>query len=127
MAEFKKKTSSKFWHSPLMLGVLFLALVVFIYNMLGLIATERETAKKKQLILEQIDTLHQREEVLSADISRLNTEEGIEDLIREKYQVVKPGEKMVVIVDKQEEKENANGSLKDHSFWGFIKRTFGIK
>ena len=55
---------------------------------------------------------------------RLQTEDGKEEIIREKYQVAREGEKMVIIVD---EKDNVSLTEKediDHSFWGWIKRIF---
>ena len=127
MSEFNRKKTNNLWHSPLVLLVLFGILVLFIYNMVGLIEKERETTKKKELILSQIETLRDREESLSKDIAKLKTEEGIEETIRDKYQVVKEGEKMVVIVDQEKKEEIViDESVKDHSFWGWIKRTFNL-
>ncbi len=126
MAEFKKKDIYKFWHSPLALGALFCILVVFLYNIIGLYEKERETAKKKELILSQIETLRNREQNLSTDINKLKTEEGVEETIRDKYQVVKEGERMVVIVDEENKEKVEASTLSDHSFWGWIKKTFKL-
>jgi cell division protein FtsB len=125
MAEFKKKPKNTFWHSPLVLGILFCFLILFIYNIVGLFAKERETAKKRDIQLDNIEVLRQREKDLSLSIAKLNTEEGIEDAIREKYQVVKEGEKEVIIVDEQEKKVELDMTQSKHGFWGFIKRMFG--
>jgi cell division protein FtsB len=89
---------------------------------------ERETAKKKDIILANIETLRKREDTLTTDINKLKTEDGIEETIRDKYQVVKEGEKMVTIVD--EEKKNnveVEAPVEDSSFLGWIKRLFKIK
>ena len=89
---------------------------------------ERETAKKKDIILANIETLRKREDTLTTDINKLKTEDGIEETIRDKYQVVKEGEKMVTIVD--EEKKNSvevGAPVDDSSFLGWIKRLFKIK
>jgi cell division protein FtsB len=125
MADFKKQPQNSFWHSPILLGVLFCIVVVFAYNIVGLAIKERETAKKKALMLDQIDTLHKREQVLSSDIARLKTTEGVEDTIRDKYQVAKPGEKMVIIVDDKALQSNPDTTSSEHSFWGYIKKFFG--
>jgi cell division protein FtsB len=124
MREFKKSKEYKFWYSPLVLVALFCVVAVFAYNMIGLIEKERETAKNKEVELQKIDELRKREEALSTDIAKLGTDQGKEEVIRDKFQVVKPGEKMVVIVDDQDNKTVADESPKDHSFWGFIKRMF---
>lgn len=124
MADFKKQPSNSFWHSPLFLGVLFCIVVIFAYNIVGLIIKERDTAKKKALMLDQIETLHKREQTLTTDITRLKTTEGVEDTIRDKYQVAKPGEKMVVIVDDTTQTQVSDESSSEHSFWGYIRKFF---
>ncbi len=123
MKQWKKNQKNSFWHSPLVLLVFFCLLVLFAYNMIGLIRKERETNKNKISELAKIDELRKREADLDKDISKLNTTQGIEESIRDKFQVVKPGEKMVIIVDEQEKKPQ-DEETKDHGFWGFIKRMF---
>jgi cell division protein FtsB len=124
MKQWKGKNKYKFWHSPLSLIALFCLLVLFSYNMVGLIQKERETNKNKILELNKIDELHKREALLSKDIEKLNTEVGIEESVRDKFQVVKPGEKMVVIVDEDIKNNESKNAPIDHSFFGYIKRLF---
>lgn len=127
MSDFNRKNNNSFWHSPLFLLVFFLILILFSYNILGLIEKERETAKKKDIELSKIESLRNRETSLIRDIERLKTDEGVEETIRDKYQVVKEGEKMVVIVDDEKKEDNVQvEDLKDHSFWGWIKKTFRL-
>jgi cell division protein FtsB len=126
MAEFNKKQKNRFWHSPLALLALFLVVVVFSYNMIGLMKKERETSKNKAAELAKIDDLRKREADLKQETDTLNTTEGVEETIRDKFQVVKPGEKMVVIVEPDQEQVPPPAPI-DHSFWGFIKRLFGSK
>lgn len=126
MAEFKKKETYKFWHSPLALIVLFCIFVVFAYNMVGLIKKERETSQNKASELTKIEELRARESTLSRDIERLNTNEGIEASVRDKFQVVKPGEKEVLIIDPSEQSREPE-EPRDHTFWGYIKRMFTRK
>lgn len=126
MSKFNSKKKYNFWHSPVMLIILFVILVLFIYNIIGLIEKERETSKKKDVILSNIETLREREMSLSKDISKLKTEEGIEETIRDKYQVVKEGEKMVVIVDESKINTIEMEKLNEHGLWGWIKKTFGF-
>ncbi len=124
MAQWKSKDKYRFWHSPLFLGVLFLMIILFAYNTIGLIKKERETNKNKVLVLNKIDELRKREASLNKDINKLNTDEGIEESVRDKFQVVKPGEKMVVIVDENNKTPALSDITVDHSFWGYIKRLF---
>ncbi|MFA6355209.1 MAG: septum formation initiator family protein [Candidatus Paceibacterota bacterium] len=125
MLQLNRKNKYNFWHSPIALIVLFCLLILFIYNIIGLIEKHKETAKKKNLILANIETLRRREDILNKDIEKLKTEEGVEEMIREKYQVVKEGEKMVVIVDENEKVLNQTKDVVvDNSFWGWVRRTF---
>ena len=123
MAQFKNKSKYSFWHSPITLLVLFCLLAIFAYNMIGLIEKERDTNKNKIFELNKIEELRKREQHLKDDISKLNTDDGIEESVRDKFQVVKPGEKMVVIVD-QNDKDIPPELPADHGFWSFIKRIF---
>ncbi len=118
----KKKSSYKFWHSPVILGLLFCVLLLFAYNMVGLIQKEQETTKNKLLELKKIDELRKREATLLSDIDTLNTPEGIERSVRDKFQVVKPGEKEVLIIE--EDRKEILDPVSEHSFWNFIKRMF---
>ena len=127
MAEFNSKNKQSFWHSPLVLIVLFGILVLFVYNMINLIEKERETTKKKNQILSNIETLRTREEALNKDIEKLKTEQGIEETIRDKYQVVKEGERMVVIVDEDNKSEVVSDEVKEeHGLWSWVKRVFKV-
>jgi len=123
MTKFKK-TNYKFWHSPFALVVIFCVLLFFGYKIIDLIKKDIETARNKNLVLYKIDNLNLRASTLSKDISRLETEEGEEEIIRGKLQVVKNGEKMVTIVD-EESKDNTSTTQKaSHGFWNWIKRIF---
>ena len=127
MTQWKGKNKYKFWHSPLSLMLLFLILTLFSYRMISLIQKERETERNKISELNKIDELHSRQDNLSKDIDKLNTSEGIEESVRDKFQVVKPGEKMVVIVN---DNSNINNVISpeppvDHSFWSYIKELLG--
>jgi cell division protein FtsB len=101
MAEYQKKNFNSLWYSPLVLSILFLLILLFIYNMIGIIGKVRDTNKKTEIVHSQIENLKKRENALSNDISRLKTDEGVEAALRDKYQLVKSGEKMVVIVDQE--------------------------
>jgi len=76
MAQFKKKNTYKFWHSPLALIVLFCVFIIFAYNMVGLVKKERETIKNKASELKKIEELRYRESALSRDIKNLNFVQG---------------------------------------------------
>ncbi len=127
MRQFKERNINSFWHSPLVLVILFGLLIIFIYNVIGLVETQRETNKKKELSMQEIDTLNDRKELLTNEIRELRTNEGIEKTVREKFLVGKPQEKMVTIIDPQENDNLSQIDKKDHSFWTWFKMLFSKK
>jgi cell division protein FtsB len=124
MSEFQSKNRNSFWCSPLILFILLCVVLVFIYNMVSVIDKSRDTAKKTELVLDEVESLKGREEVIQSEIDRLETSLGREEAIREKYQLVKEGEKVVVIVD--EDQASNDGLGEDlggfRSFWQKIFR-----
>jgi len=114
----RKGNSYRFWHSPIALLIIFCFFVLFAYNVIGLIEKAKETANKKDLILGKIDNLQKKESSLSQNISKLKTDEGQEEIIREKYQVAKEGEKMVVIID--DDRTNLQIEKDKNTTHGFI-------
>lgn len=127
MAEFKKKDKNSFWYSPLFLVLLFVFILFLIYSIIGLIKKDKETARKKEMVLSRIESLEEREDSLKKDISKLETEEGLEDVIRNKLPVIKEGEKMVVIVDEEEnaeELESEDNVGKENNFLSWLKGLF---
>jgi cell division protein FtsB len=124
MSEFNRKNKNNFWHSPLILMVLFGILVLFTFSIVGLSEKERETSQKKDIELTKIENLRLREKTLNQDIEKLKTEEGIEETIRDKYQVVKPNEKMVTIIDEENKQLMEVPEVTNHGFIGWIKSIF---
>lgn len=115
MAEFQtKKDPKRIWHSPLMLFVLLTILLIFMYNMVGLLEKVRDTSQKREMVLSQMDSILERQQMEEKNIAKLQTDSGIEETLRDKYHLVKEGEQMVVIVDqnvdklKQEKEELSN-------------------
>ena len=124
MKEFKKKNKYNFWSSPLVLVVLLILFVFLAYKVIILIEVEKETDHKKILAQKEIEILWGREKSLNEDIAKMQTEEGIEDTIRGKFQVTKPGEKMITIVDEQDKNDEIKENLRQHNFWEWIKGIF---
>ncbi len=118
-----KKNNYQFWHSPIALIILFGLIVIFGYNMIGLLEKKKETANKKEQIMSQITELKERESLLQKNNLKLETEEGKEEIIREKYQVSKEGERVIVIVD-EENTESEVTENEGHGFMNWIKKIF---
>lgn len=119
-----KRNNYKFWHSPLALSLILCFLILFGYKIIDLIKKDKDTAHTKELILDKIDALQKRESTLSADIAKLDTDEGKEEIIRQKYQVAKVGEKMVTIVEEDTKNPSNEDGKVSHGFWNWVKKIF---
>ncbi len=120
MTEFKNKSKYSFWYAPLTLVVLISLLVFSAYKVIILVKKKKETSIQKELVLNRMKSLENRENNLNKDINRMQTEEGIESIIREKYQVVKKGERMVVIVNDNSDSNQQKKIKNTHSFWLWV-------
>lgn len=107
---------------PILVG-LGVILLVFAWSVLGLMGKMQETLKNKNSAEEKISELEVKRKKLSNNINKLETDEGKEESIREKFGWVKEGEGVIVIVD---EKATANVNDADQSsgFFSWIKNLF---
>jgi len=124
MVKFKKTNNYKFWHSPLALFILFAAVVFFSYNIVDLAKKAKETSEKKSLVLDEIKYLQNKSDTLNKEITVLETDFGKEEELREKLPYTREGEKMVVIIEEEEnEKPVATEEVSSFDrFWSIFKR-----
>ena len=66
---------------------------------------ERDSHANLNRASEQFAALEARQGALSGKIDRLKTSEGVDAEIREQFQVAKPGERMVVVVEDKNKKD----------------------
>ena len=98
----KQKIRKTLYSRGVLFGV-FLLLVLVGKATWGLYDKERESQKNLDRVEADLSGLTLREEKLEQDIARLRTPEGIESEIREQFQVARPGESMVVLVEDTKE------------------------
>jgi len=99
-------------------------MVFFSYQMIDLFKKKNETAYKKELVLNEVNSLNDRKDLITEKILRLETSIGEEEILREKYQVVKPGEKMINIVEEEIEEEQFIEEKKGNIFIDWIKKLY---
>lgn len=120
----RKKQIAHVISSPLVL--LFL---VFVAVFLGratyrILAKERESAKNLARAQAELQELQDKKEGIEKDINRLSTPEGVEEELRSKYAIKKPGEELVVIVN--DEPAPAKEEVKEKTWWEKIEEFFGF-
>lgn len=128
MREFQEKRKlRKIIFSKKILVLLLFILIFLVYSTAKIYFKSREALSKNEKIENELAQLNQRKSELEKENSRLETESGVEEEIREKFDVLKPGEKVVVIVDKVPENDKINSGEETRFFgkiWSFIKNIF---
>ncbi len=123
MAEFQKnKGWQNILYSKLTLTVLAIFVIIFSYNMVGIVKHSIETTKEKNLAEQKITDLKAEQDKLNAEIDSLKTDTGVEENIRDKFHLAKPGEGLVVIVSPKDEPAPLR-----QNFWQFLKNIFSKK
>ena len=126
MADFySHKKTRMFLYSPWFLTALGLASLFFLYSAFGTMQKSTETAKNKKLAESQLASLASDEIRLRSDIESLKTEEGLEKVIRSRFNVTKEGEGVILVVDAPVPAEAV--SEKTGGFVNFFKNIFGKK
>ena len=99
--------------------LIFLSILVlfFAWSVFGFWGKMEETAQNKKIAEDKIAQLTTQKQKLASDIANLQTNEGVEASIRDKFGMEKAGEGMIVIVDNQ----NATAAAPTSSgFWSFF-------
>ncbi len=70
-----------------------------------------------------LDNLHKRKGVVETSLAKLGTERGIEEEIRLRYQLAKPGEEQIVLVASQAQ-ASTSAAPENKSVWDIISGWF---
>ena len=121
----ERKRFRKILYSKITLAVLFVALIFVargawhVYEKAVIAQTEKEEAARKLAELKQ-HTLDLEESVVG-----LKSDRGIEEEIRQKFMVARPGEEVVVVVDDGNKKSKNEETSQKQNLWqqilGFLK------
>ena len=100
----KKKITEYLYSKPAIALLIILAgfLSVAVYQRFSV---EREMAARRDAVEEQRNDLLERKQELEERVEYLSGDRGIEEEIRKHFDVAKEGEKVIIIVDKEENKE----------------------
>ena len=124
MLEFQEKRKIKSFLSSKITLVVLIIVIGFFFNAVWNLYQKQDITKdnlsKSAAIYEN---LRSREKMLSLEVEKLKTTEGKEEEIREKYGLVKPGEEVIVVVDKDESAQNISVHS-ENSFWDKVKSWF---
>ncbi len=115
MKEFQEKnTVKRRLYSKTTIVILFFLFLLTARGLFFVYQKERITRVEVARVQKQKDDLQKRYEIIKENGERLKTEEGIEAEIRTKFDVVKEGEEVIVVVDKDTPiiQEDKRGTIK---------------
>lgn len=112
----EKRKFKRLLYSKATLMILGLVIVWLSFVVWSMYKKERDTGIKRMVQREILNEMRERETTLQNEIDRLNTEKGIEEEIRSKFEVGKEGEKVIIVVNNPKEKSALKAGLKK-SFW----------
>ncbi len=120
MQDFQQK---KKWRSVLesrpVLIFLIILLLLFAWGVIGLFNKMQMTRENRRLAENKLAELQKKKEIFSADVAKLESQDGIEESIREKFPVVKDGEELIIVVD--DKTPPAATDTTDKGFFSFLK------
>ena len=87
-------------------AILVLGVVLLIFNDMGIV-TWYQMRQERQHIQAEIDRLILEEKSLTEELNRLNYDDDyVKKIARERFHMVKPGEKVFRVVDRRKVKKN---------------------
>lgn len=126
MSRAKKRKIRKILYSWPVVAVLLLILIVLVMSTWDVFVKYTRSAYEVQQAEGERQELLERRAELENDIAHLQSERGIEEEIRDKFNVAKEGEEVVVIVDGPEQEvveENEPQSFWQR-MWGNVTKRF---
>jgi cell division protein FtsB len=125
MQEFQEKRKlRKIIFSRKVLVLLAFVSAFLIFSTVKVYIKSRNAVSKNEEIKKEVADLEQRKSDLQKEISRLQSESGAEEEVRKKFNVQKPGEEVLVIVEKNNENDKINQGESSGFFtkiWQWIK------
>jgi cell division protein FtsB len=124
MQEFQaKKRFRKYLYSKATIAVVIILIGFFAKATWNVYQKEQDSSAQAARADMELKRLEERQTLLTGELQRLGTKEGLEEEIRSKYSVSKPGEQVVIIVDPAQS-EKATTTPQNQSWWDKIKSWF---
>jgi len=129
MKEFQdKKRIRKIIFSRFSLAVLLIILIILSVSTAKVYLKSQKASLRNDQTIAQIKELEKKKKELEDRIAKMQTGSGLDEEIREKFNVQKPGEEVLNIVDKSPENDKIDSAEENHGFfskiWDLIKNIF---
>jgi cell division protein FtsB len=108
MLEFQeRKKIRRILYSKWVFAALVIALVVLARAALGVYGKYNDSKENLRVASDDLNSLESRQSTLQSEIGKLSTERGMEEEIRDTFQVAKDGEQVAIIVEPTSSKPSA--------------------
>ncbi len=129
MREFQEKRKIRgFLYSKKIVILLLLVTALLFFFTIKVYLKSKNALSKNEETKKELVELEKRKTELEKDVNRFQSESGLEEEVRKKFNVQKPGEKVLIIVDKNAEngKIDSGNELNDlfSQIWQWIKGKF---
>ncbi len=115
------------YHSPLVAVFLSVLIVWASVVVVKTYLTYREARAMRNQLQVELDELNQKKAEIAEKLSTLSTPRGMEEEVRNRYRVVKPGEELVIIVnDSTLAPEASHDDNQPRSWWQKLRYFIGI-
>lgn len=109
MRKFEQKRKiQKIFYSKLSIFFLLILIFVLARGSLGVYSKARESLDRRNSSQASLNELQDKKKLLEEKISKLDSQIGLEKTLRTRYSLIKDGEKVITIVEKEGLKNEAN-------------------
>lgn len=112
-------------YSKVTVGILLALTLMLSVSVYERYSVEREMAEKRDAKAEELKDLEERKVMLEGKVEHLKESRGVEEELRSRFDVAKEGEKVIVIVGKDQEARAGSVSAEieeeEGSFFSFFK------
>jgi cell division protein FtsB len=106
MLQFYQKRSLRGWlHTPIALGILGVIILFMMSVVYQRYSIEQEMVERREEAEAQLKELEDRRADLEKKVEYLSNERGIEAEMRRNFDVARPGEQVVIILDEEKKPE----------------------
>ncbi len=119
----KERLINKIIRSPLTYVVLIGLSLTFSYSAISTYKKSLIAKQKTRQVEEELQKLIDQESDLKGSLNDMNTPFGVEKSLREKFGIIKDGEKAVIVTEVNEDK-NTSEEKESKGFFDFIKNIF---
>ncbi len=97
--------------------VLFIAIVFLLKEVYDIYQKQQISRQNYDRVATSVESLKSREKMLTSELDRLSTNQGVEAEIREKFNVVKPGEEIIMVINSSSSEADQTAGNSEQNWW----------